>query len=845
MIKKKSREKAKRAVKKAINALILFALVFNLGFIVEPSVKEAQAYTNMLKEGSFETNIQGFWTNWQNPDSERVYDIYRSYQSAFGFGSHSVAIRAASGAAEESWTASFQPREDTNSFNLENGKKYYLAFYIKGSQSSETRVTLSNTQNYEAVDGFRDVSVTADWVRHVLVFNSNITSAGALSFTYGNLPEGAEMYIDGVQLFEDAVEVITKEVKSNIGKSRILLRVNNISFFTQSEIEVELPYYDEVNTTAGVKRFNPSEVVSSGVYIDMYEGTFSGIGRIYGKGQLLGEFDYNVVPVLTDFYPGMFHADEDVIIRGSGFHPQVDIDKMYVVVKTMDLSGANYDHYIKPHVIDPKLKQVAVKLPVGVINSTVYIQTSFRNIAGEDIVNTSNKLRYSVKPVIYKSEWSRMGYDQVGDKIKIYGKGISNRPSVNFYDEADVKVATIRAELIEIGEEEIIEVATPVNVNKLNITVEVSRVESDRASALAHSAKPLIESIRSSETRFMSGAETNIPAAKNGEEITINGKSLFSPLATTTIEFQGLNRRIQVQPSSTDTRGNSVKVVVPQGALNGYINVEINGEKSNYLPIEIIPTIVELRPVEITPGSIISIHAQGVGSVASLTKVHFNMNGEKTEVAPESVDLYDDLAVVHVRVPMAISSKYTSVNLQYDKWVDDSSSIINVNPVIISSSIDMDTKILVIKGYGFSIHPRENEITYKYADENRTVINPRVKILGVYPTEEGQEIRVQIQDDYYFGYVQVKVADRVSNEANFGPVSIRNIARRVQYVNNSEGGRDLRGVLYINGYNFGENGGVRVGEEWADVHYRTNFFIIAVVPEANVNDNPVIVTKEE
>lgn len=841
MILTKNKVKAKEIIKKAINALILFALVFNLGFIGGANVKEAQAYTNMLKEGSFETNIEGFWTKWQNPDSTRKYDVYRSYESAFGFGSHSVGIRASKGQVEEYWKASFLPREDTNSFNLENGKKYYLALYVKGTHSFDTRVTLSNNQNYEAVDGFRDVPVTNNWTRHVLIFNSNITSGGTMSINYGNLPEGAEFYIDGIQLFEDAVQVVTTGVSGNIGKNRILVKVNNISFFTQSEIEVELPYFNEVTSTAGVKKFNPSEVTSSGFYINMYEGTFSGIAKIYGKGQLLGEFDYNVIPVLVDFFPTMFHADEDVVIRGSGFHPQVDIDKMYVIVKIMDLSGATYDHYVKPHSVDPKLKQVTIKLPVGVVNSSVFIQTSFRNIAGEDIVNKSNKLNYIVKPVIYKSEWSKMGYDQVGDKIKIYGKGISNRPSVNFYDVTGVKVATMKGTLLEIGEEEIIEVATPINVNMLNITVQVGTVESDRASAIAHSAKPLMKNLKTSKTRFMSGSETIIPAAKNGEEITIYGNSLFSTLATTTIEFQGLNKRIQVQPSSTDTRGSWIKVIVPNGALNGYINIELNGSKSNYLPIEIIPTIVELQPSEITPGSLMAIHANGVGSVASLTKVHFNMSGEKIEVNPESINASENSVIVNVRVPMAISSKYTSINLQYDKWIDDSSPVLNVNPVITNASMDTDSKILVIRGYGFSIHPRENIITYKYADENKTVINPKVRVLGVYPTEEGQEIRIQVQDDYHFGYVQIKVADRVSNEVNFGPVSIRSIARRVQYVETED---KIMGVLYINGYNFGEKGGVRVGGQWAKVHYRTNFFIIAVLPEANVNDNPVIITKE-
>ena len=841
----KNKGKAKKTIHKAINALVLFALVFNFSFFSDTSVKDAQAYTNMLKEGSFETNIDSYWTSWQNEGSARVYDIYRSYESAFGFGSHSVAIRATSGAPEEAWTANFQPREDTNGFALEADKKYYLAFYVKATQNTQTRVTLSSTQNYEAVDGFRDVPVTTDWVRNVLVFNPTVSSGGTISFNYGDLAEGAEIYIDGIQLFEDAVKVATPEIKGTIGQTKRFVRVSNISFFTQNEIEIELPYYDENTSSVGTKRFNPSEVNTTGFYMDMYEGTFSGIARIYAKNELIGEFNYNVTPVVVDFYPTMFHADEDVVITGSGFNPQIDIDKMFVVVKTMDVNGKVFDHYIKPHVIDPKLKQITFKLPVGVIAGSVYVQTSYRNIDGEDIVLKSNSTRYDVKPLIYQSEWSKLGFEQVGDKLKIHGKGISNRPVVNFYDDDGTKVATLRATLLEIGSEEIIEVATPVNINKLNITVQVGRIESDRASALAYTAKPLIKSIKTTKKRFMSGSELNMPAAKAGEEIIIYGSSLHSKTASSVVEFQGLNRRIQVTPSSFDTRGGWIKAIVPNGTQNGYIDVELNGLKSNYLPLEIIPTIVELQPTQIVPGALMAIHASGVGPVNSLTKVYFNSGKEKTMVIPESVDSYEDIAVVHVRVPMAISNKSTSINLQYDKWIDDSSSAINVNPTITNASMDQDSGILVIRGYGFSISPRENMITYKYADENKTVITPKATILGVYPTEEGQEIRIKILDDYHYGYVQVKVGDNISNEYNFGPVSIRSIARRVQYLENEDGSGQNMGVLYIKGYNFGNNGGVRVGEEWADIHYRTNFFIIAVVPEANINDNPVIVTKVE
>lgn len=114
-------------------------------------------------------------------------------------------------------------------------------------------------------------------------------------------------------------------------------------------------------------------------------------------------------------------------------------------------------------------------------------------------------------------------------------------------------------------------------------------------------------------------------------------------------------------------------------------------------------------------------------------------------------------------------------------------------------------------------------------------------MLGVYSTEEGQEIRVQILDDYYYGYVSVTVGGATSNEANFGPVSIRKLTRRIEFIESV--GQEM-GVLYISGYNFGSEGGVLAGDHWADIHYRSDFFIIAVVDQQYVYDNPVIVARQ-
>ena len=281
--------------------------------------------------------------------------------------------------------------------------------------------------------------------------------------------------------------------------------------------------------------------------------------------------------------------------------------------------------------------------------------------------------------------------------------------------------------------------------------------------------------------------------------------------------------------------------MVPEGALSGYINVRVNGVDSNYIPIEIIPTVISVTPEVVIPGEEIVITAFGVGDNVNLAKISFKA-GSKTQstVQASAITVGENFSTIRVKAPYDLSYKDTKISLQYDRWTDDGSAVLNIKPHIVRSGINMDNKVLSIIGYGFSINPKENIITYKYADENKTLINPKVRVLGVYPTEEGQEIRIKISDDYHFGHVSIQVGEYVSNEVNFGPISVSSISRRVEEIGTS----GQMGVLYIKGYNFGAEGGVLVGETWADIHYRSDFFIIAVVPEVNLYDGPVIIARE-
>lgn len=827
----------KQILRLTATVILLAMTVANVSLAPNAQIAKA-ASVNLILNPSFEDSIDVSWSSWKNAATQRTYSFFRAYESPFGFGSYSGGITA-QGATDERFSAGLVAT-DANKFTVTAGKNYYFSFYARATESLNTSFYLEKTQTYEPVTQIKETGVTTEWQKYDFVFTPNASGPALLNFVFGDMPANSTLYLDGFSLIENNIVQNTKEISGAIGDQNKLINISNIISFSASDIDVELPYYDANTSTIGTKKFHPRSIDNSGLYFDFEKGTFSGIGKIFLFNEQVGTFNYVVTPKITEYYPSLIRVDEDLVIYGSGFNP--NDGNTFVIMDAVDVNGKKYEAWIKPHASDSQLSQITIKLPFGIANGKLYVYTSFLNASGLDVKKSSNVLAYSIKPSIHKLEWSKLGYEQVGDKLKIYGKGISDAPYVNFYDMAGKQVSSTKATVKEIGTTtEAIEVVTPKNSNKSNVTVRVGSIESDKEQALVLAAKPKLNSITASKKRTFNANNTSIAAAKIGEIIRFNGDGFNSTSSTVFAEFQGDNQRIRVAVNPNQiSSGNSASVAVPEGALTGFVAIEVNGQKSNYLPLEIIPTVISINPISPIPGQELAITAQGVGRNTNLTKIFFNLTGNQAIAQPAtSIDIIDNKTIIKTIAPMAISNKYSSITLQYDNWKDDKSYAMRVQPQITEASIDMDTKILSIKGYGFSIHPQENKITYMYAD--RTVINPKATVLGVYPTEDGQEIRIKINDGYYYGYVSVSVDNVQSNEANFGPAVIKKITRRVQYVASENA---VMGVLYISGNNFGNTGDVKVGNAWAKTHYRSNFFIIAVVNKENVNDNPVVITKQ-
>ena len=835
---------------KALVLTVLLGLIFQMLLAPIASVNLAQAAVsgsgvNLIKNGSFETDPYLNWGIWKGEGSARALNLYRSYDSAFGQGSYSAGIEA--GGSAESRVSAGLVGSAANSFAFAADKRYLLKYYAKASQAVRISTYLEDAASFAVITPLTEQAVGTDWTEQSVIFSPTAGSAGRalVVFAFGDLPEGATLNLDGLVLAEFNPLLTTTEIKGSIGESNKILRFNNLFFAGESDIAIELPYYNELTKTAESKKFTAEKLSGQDAYFRMAEQTFSGLGRVYVKDNFAGQFNYNVLPKLSEFYPSLLRSGEDLSVKVSGINPKPDAT--FVIVQVVNDKNVKSTMFVKPSAFDSKLSLLTIKLPTGLVSGSLSVQTSFVNLAGSNVENRSTAIAYKVKPVVVSVEWSKRGFEQVGDKLRIRGRGITNAPYVNFYGSNGMLIASTKATVLIIGgSEEEIEVSAPAKANQATVKVLVDGVLSDEGAALQYSARPKLNLITTKNKRIFADSGEVLPAAKIGEEITLTGEG-FSVASSSAVEveFQGFGRRFKlpVAAGKLDAYGRSIKVTVPETAQTGFIAVYSAGERSNYRPLEIIPKMLAVSPDPVKPAQPITITALGVGGNAKAAKIIFNLTAKDVlAVIPDSiaVDTNTGIATISLTAPIALSSSYSSINLQYDRWSDNEKINLAVKPFINEASVDLDTRILTIKGYGFSINPAENQITYRYADENHTIITPSVKMLGVYPTEEGQEIRIQILDNYHYGYVSVSVSGQTSNEANFGPVSIRRIVRRVELVESL--GRTM-GVLYISGYNFGNEGGVKVGDVWATTIYRSEFVITAAVEVTDLYKNPVIVTK--
>lgn len=826
--------------KKAIFSLILGFLALGLAFYPATALQAASG--NLIKNPSFEQgSVDTYWVLWNNQEPRRTYTMFRSYDVPFGAGSYSAAIEA-TGNPTSLYDAGMVTNSANNPFSVTTGKTYHLSFYTKATSPMTISTYLHRADTYEPVAPVREISITNNWQRYQVQFQATQTANAALGIAFGNLTENGTIYFDDFNLSEVNYTLSTQEVRGFMGETKSL-SINGGNQLTVDDVRIEVPYFNPNTNTMERKQFVPSEMRNGSATFTIPANTFSGVGKVYVYGGILDEFTYNVFVKVTGISPDPVLPDEDLVVYGSGFHP--DLTQNFVLVKSRGANGSSYDAWLHPHTVDANLSQLVVKLPVGMLNNKLSVRTYFTNKAGASVENRSNGFDYKIEPVIYGWEWKERGHEQVGDKIIIYGKGIIDRPTVNFYNSQNEVVARKSASINKIvtGTEnyEVIETQTPVNLNQVTITVTAGPYESDPSGALSFVAKPTITSISAGHSRTLANNNLRLPAAKIGEQIRLVGNG-FKTSSTAYVEFwslHGVPIVVPIDQTHIDTNGRWVEVIVPAGAINGQVNVKINGQKSNNYSLEIIPILVSSQPIEPIPGQNLTLTLQGVSLDPSQITIRFKApNSQEVAIHPSSVVKTGDNVVVTVLTPRALPASGTTLRVQSGYWLNDETYEVAVAPRIDSADINRATKTLTLRGSGFAVSTRDNHLTFKYADGTEVAVDHRIE--NITNTSSGQEMKVKINDGFYYGFVYLTVDENQSNQVSVGPAMVSRIERRIQYV---QAENRVMGVLYISGRNFGPSGDVKVGDVWATTHYRTNTFIIAVVEQEHVYDNPVIVTK--
>ncbi len=332
--------------------VILFALS-----IVIPAISTQAASTNLIKNPSFETDVDKYWDTWSNPSSTRVFTMTRSDDVPYGYGSYSAVINATGNPMSR-----FDNGIITNELNpisLTSGKTYIFSFYAKTANRAALSVYLANGTTFEAVTDPQEILISNEWKRYQVSLTPTYTGNGALSFAFGDLSSSTSLNLDGLDLFENNTTFTTQTVVGFIGDRNKTLNLPNSNHYTIDDVKIELPYFNEQTGRIETKQFAPTSLENNKVTFDMPAQTFGGIGKVYLLGFVIGQFNYNVKMKITEFAPNPVRADEDLVVYGTGFNP--NYEQTYILVKAVGANGALYDLWIKPYRIDSGLSQAVVK----------------------------------------------------------------------------------------------------------------------------------------------------------------------------------------------------------------------------------------------------------------------------------------------------------------------------------------------------------------------------------------------------------------------------------------------------------------------------------------------------
>jgi len=291
------------------------------------------------------------------------------------------------------------------------------------------------------------------------------------------------------------------------------------------------------------------------------------------KGLKSNNFDFIIIPNISDINPKAANTGDDIIITGSGFGTTQG--SSILSFNGADASICNYCW---------TTTQLTVKVPLGTQTGSIYV-----TVGG----NNSNNFPFTILPIISNINPNPA---KIGGEIIITGSNFGTTIGNVSFKGANANICA------NCWEDKQIKVTVP------------SGAETGKVSVTANGLKS--KDFDFFVEPYITGINPN--TAKIGDEITITGLNFGTTIGN--VSFKGANANI----CTNCWEDKQIKVTVPSGAETGNLSVFVDTYKSNELPFTIVPFISVLSSTSGSVGDEITITGNGFGATQGTSKVTFN-----------------------------------------------------------------------------------------------------------------------------------------------------------------------------------------------------------------------------
>ena len=420
-------------------------------------------------------------------------------------------------------------------------------------------------------------------------------------------------------------------------------------------------------------------------------GAISGLIRVEVRGEIsISTRRFSVVPTITSFSPESGYIGTTLRIVGTGFS-DTSSDNMVTFECAED--GAVDDK--EAEVMSASNTVLVVKVPEGAISGAV------RVIVGSEQAVSARE--FVVKPEITSVDPER---GAVGSVVKIVGTGFSSVSSANVvtFLGSSSEVTDAQEAVVIFSTPTALQFEVPEGAETGSISVRVGTEVF--TSAEVFQVLPLIVSLSP-----LSG-----PVSATLRVLGTNFSEL-SPNNVVTFLGEENNSGDNKEAVVIDASSTFIEVEVPNGAVSGFVRVEVGGEisTSSHLFTVLLPDITAITSLATLSGSVgtdLTIGGQNFSDTSSENVVTF-LGGSGALDDREAVILSDGSTELEVEVPAGARTGQIMVKVSDDAPVL-SMEKFEVVPTIRSLSLDVGSvgEELEIVGTGFSSIFLEDSVSF-------------------------------------------------------------------------------------------------------------------------------------